>query len=183
MMAWWPLWVVKFDFPLLLWLIFLQHLGNHSNMFCGGVFHLFCLFFFFSLKGMITIYLWQLVPESQLCFEFFSNIRPRYFLRAVITNRIPGLVNWGSFRTCDQILFTENIHEAAALFNAHLWFLGVTRALGKVCFLGSEIEWNVPEQTQKTLSVRTFSSKASHKHPVQAHPFRVHSTLLRVLGC
>ena len=95
---------------------------------------------------MITIYLWQLVPESQLCFEFFSNIRPRYFLRAVITNRIPGLVNWGSFRTCDQILFTENIHKVATLFKPTFGSWRVTRALGQAGYLGCEIEWNVPEK-------------------------------------
>ena len=49
---WWPLWVVKFYFPLSFWLTFLQHLGNISIMSCGGDLHLFCfVFFFFFLKG------------------------------------------------------------------------------------------------------------------------------------
>ena len=82
----------------------------------------------------------------------------------------------------DKIVVTEIIYKKTALFRPPFGSQ-VTRALGKVGFLGSEIKWKVPEQTGKGLSLRTFPSKASHKHPVQAHPFRVHSTLLRVLGC
>ena len=48
---WWPLWVVKFDFPLSFWLTFLQHLENISIMSCGGDLHLFCFVFFYCLKG------------------------------------------------------------------------------------------------------------------------------------
>ena len=75
---WWPLWVVKFDFPLSFWLTFLQHLGNIRIMSCGGDLHLFCLgfcfcfvLFFFALKGMNTIYLWQLVSWKSAVFQIF----------------------------------------------------------------------------------------------------------------
>ena len=66
-------------------------------------------------------------------------------------------------------------------FSGPAWCLKAARVLVLVCFLGCEIEWNVPEQTGKGLSLTTFPPKASHKHHVQTNPFRVHSTLLRVL--
>ena len=78
--------------------------------------------------------------------------------QAAVTNRIPGLVNWGSFRICDQILFTENVHKVAALLKPTL-APGVTRALGQAGYLGCEIKWNVPEQTGKGLSLTTFLLK------------------------
>ena len=58
-----------------------------------------------------------------------------------------------------------------------------TRFLGKVGFLDGELEWNVPEQTPKGLSLTSFSLKAAHKCPVQTNPVWVHSTLLRVPMC
>ena len=77
-LRWWPLWVVKFDFPLSFWLTFLQHLRNISIMSCGGDLHLFffCFLCFFALKGMNTIYLWQLVSWKLAVFQIFSSIRP-----------------------------------------------------------------------------------------------------------
>ena len=68
-------------------------------------------------------------------------------------------------------------------FSGPAWCLKATRVLVLVCFLGCEMEWNVPEQTGKGLSLTTFPPKASHKHCIQTNPFRVHSTLLRVLRC
>ena len=83
---WWPLWVVKFYFPLSFWLTFLQHLGNISIMSCGGDLHLFCfVFFFFSLKGMITIYLWQLISWKSAVFQIFLQLSvPGHFFRAAV---------------------------------------------------------------------------------------------------
>ena len=98
--------------------------------------------------------------------------------QAAVTNRIPGLVNWGSFRTCDQILFTENVHKVAALLKPTL-APGVTRALGQAGYLGCEIKWNVPEQTGKGLSLTTFLLK-HHTDTSSWHPFQFHGTLLRL---
>ena len=81
---WWPLWVVKFDFPLSFWLTFLQHLGNISIMSCGGDLHLFCVFFI-ALKGMITIYLWQLVSWKSAVLQIFLQLSvPGHFFRAAV---------------------------------------------------------------------------------------------------
>ena len=56
----------------------------------------------------------------------------------------------------DKIVVTEIIYKKTALFRPPFgsW---VTRALGKVGFLGSEIKRNVPGQTGKGSSLRTFS--------------------------
>ena len=56
-----------------------------------------------------------------------------------------------------------------------------TRALGIVGFLGSELEWNVPEQTPKGLNITT-SSPQSFTPPLQTHAYLGHRSLLRCLG-
>ena len=57
----WQVWVLRFDFPLSFWLAFVQQLEILSILFCGGGLGMFILFlFFFSLKHVRTIYLWQL---------------------------------------------------------------------------------------------------------------------------
>ena len=52
------------------------------------------LFWFFYLKSMRTIYLWNLAFWSWLVLEYISPIRaPGHFLRAAVINRATALVN------------------------------------------------------------------------------------------
>ena len=81
-----------------------------------------------------------------------------------------------------QGVVTENVHMVAALFHAHLWFLGQSRVRGQVGFLGCETEGMLPGDTGKGLSLATSQPKASHKRTMQTNHFRVHGTLLRLLG-
>ena len=133
---------------------------------------------------MRTIYLRKLAPWSWLVLEYISPISsPGHFLRAAVISRTTALVNWGacvhwwsscSYRKCPQ--------DGSTFFRPPL-VPGATRSLRKIGFLVCELEWNVPEQTPKGLSLTSFSLKAAHKHPVQTNPFWVHSTLLRVPMC
>ena len=50
--------------------------------------------FFFSLKGVRTIYLWKLASWSCPVLEYISPIpAPGHFLRAAVINRTTALVN------------------------------------------------------------------------------------------
>ena len=58
-----------------------------------------------------------------------------------------------------------------------------TRALGKVGFLGCELEWNVPEQNACSLVSHCFFPLKFHTPDPQTDPSRGHSIQLRVLRC
>ena len=82
---WWPLWVVKFDFPLSFWLTFLQHLGNISIKFCGGDLHLLCVCVCVHLKGYEHNLPLAVGFLKVSCVSNFSPvICPAHFLGAVV---------------------------------------------------------------------------------------------------
>ena len=120
-------------------------------------------FFFLSrrVSGQFTFGGW--LPRHWRCFEFILQLLAiGHFLRAAVIIGTPGLVNWGvcaqgwpsrSYTKCPQ---------GGSTFHVHLWFPGANRAWGQVGFLGCDIEWNLPEQTGKGLSLTAFPSKASH---------------------
>ena len=58
--------------------------------------------------------------------------------------------------TCGQVVITGNFHKAAVLLHADSGSI-CNQNLGKVGFLDGELEWKVPEQTHKGLSLTTSS--------------------------
>lgn len=80
-----------------------------------------------------------------------------HFLRAAVINGTQATWIEVPVSSGDHVVIKENVHKAAAVFHAHLWFLGASRALGQAGFLDYEIEWNVPDETGKGLSLATYS--------------------------
>ena len=152
----WPLGVVGFNFPPSFWLAFLQQLGMLSILYGGGGLGLYCPFFFF-LKGCEDNLALVQLPESRLCLEFISLVPAAgHFLRVAVIHRTPGLGNWGACEQEWSSCSSRKCSQNGSTFPGPRWFLGATRALGQVGFRGCEMEWNVPEQTGKGLSLTTF---------------------------
>ena len=85
--------------------------------------------------------------------QFISLVlTPGSFLKQAVIDSTPAPLRIGG--AFGQVVVTENVHTVAALG---------ADSIGKVGFLGCEIEWNVPERTFQGLCL-LIPLKASHTH-------------------
>ena len=107
------------------------------------------------MSGQFTFGSW--LPKSRLCLEFISPVpATAQFLRAVVINGIPGLVNWGACELVTGCSYRKPPQDGSTFPYPPLIPLGQA-VLGQVGFLACEIDWNLPEQTGKGLSLTTFT--------------------------
>ena len=170
-------------------IIFFCPLDRHScslkdlHLVWEGRFGCVCsLFIFPQLYCEDTFSDW--LPECWLCLEFISQVTATgHFLRVAVINRTLGLVSWGSCNKDVQVVVTENVHKAAALFHAHPCFLGSSGVWGPVRFLAVKLREICMSKQERDWASLLFPPKASHKGTMQTDPFRVYCRPLRVLRC
>ena len=108
-----------FNFLLSFWLALLQ-LWEMLSIFFEKRFWvcLFFIFFFFLLKGVGTIYLWRLASETLALFWiYFAGAGHRTFLEGSCHwNPRPCELRCVCARKGDQVVVTQNVHKAEALF-------------------------------------------------------------------
>ena len=131
--------------------------------------------------GKFTCCCWLL--ESWLFLEFISTkLAAGPFLRAVVVNSPPGLVNWSGDASLHQwSSCSYRKWPQGRSTSSYTTQVETTSVLGVVGFLGCELEWNVPEQTPKGLNITT-TPPYSCTSPLQTRVYLGHRSLLRCLG-
>ena len=152
-------------FPIVILISILAAIRDAEHLVLWRTFDFVFSGFFFFLKGVRTIYLWQLASWELAGFEiYFSSTCPTAFPEGIcqFTELHTALVNWGVcvhwWSSCSYRKFPQD----GSTFACPTLVPGAARSLGPVGFLGCEIEWNVPEQAGKGLRLNTFSPLKPH---------------------